>query len=71
MLKIIPCLEKSGNLEKIRKAKNFTSHDEKKVSDVAKCWWVIESPFSWVPFLLTFYVPNLGSRTQNMTSLAF
>ena len=24
-----------------------------------------------VPFLLTFYVPNLGSRTQNMTSLAF
>ena len=24
-----------------------------------------------VPFLLTFYVPNLGSRAQNMTSLAF
>ena len=23
-----------------------------------------------VPFLLTFYVPNLGSRTQNMTPLA-
>ena len=26
---------------------------------------------SKVPFLLTFYIPNLGSRTQNMTSLAF
>ena len=24
----------------------------------------------WVPFLLTFYVPNLGSRTKKMTSLA-
>ena len=23
-----------------------------------------------VPFLLTFYVPNLGSRIQNVTSLA-
>ena len=23
-----------------------------------------------VPFLLTFYAPNLGSRTQKMTSLA-
>ena len=25
---------------------------------------------SKVPFLLTFCVPNLGSQTQNMTSLA-
>ena len=30
-----------------------------------------DQKIAMVPFLLTFYAPNLGSRTQNMTSLAF
>ena len=60
------------NIHHVKLLKRCRKHTRMSQTSIANGPLIdLTAVYSKVPFLLTFYVPNLGSRTQNMTSLAF